>query len=240
MKTFNEWLKEQTINESVNITVPDVDATDFSNLDEVCFELLKKIVSPFFEKLEGDSKNKVKLHQTIMPDGSFYGKNPQKIINFYSSGFGEYVPEMINGIRYYLQEMGIKIGKEEKSRSRLYNGAPVYRFHIASMPEQDKNKMPEINWSNMNAELIFKQLLGYGGYRVGSYVDVSDLMMRIGKLTDQSYLNAVRPSNTSVGSGGATMLDHGLDVNGLKTRINQLYNLCVWAKKNHHEKLAVD
>lgn len=152
MKYFNEWM---SLRESMSVYVDGHDhQNDINDLDDIANQIKKKVLYPAWDKLTPEDQENVKKggsaqHSMITPDGDYYGDG-KLLINFYSAGWPEQMlPNIINGIKYFLDEMKVKYGPFETNQSGMYN-SPVVRIPILQF-NATENSPPLLNLSNVNA-----------------------------------------------------------------------------------------
>lgn len=242
MKTFQEWLK---VYESMDVYIQGYDTSnDMHDLDDVANKLKIKILYPMFEKLSPEAQEAVRkggsmMHGMITPDGSYYSGEGE-VINFYSAGWPqELIPHIIQGIKYFLDEMGIKYGQFRTEQSGM-NFGQVYRIPVLKF-EATKGGPPVLNLSNQNAFLIFKDILGFydeGGH--GFYgISPAELLMKIDNLPDFNVgIHAQEPYTTKT-QGGPTVHHGGLDESGIKRRLEQIRQIAIWARDNGYDEIYV-
>jgi hypothetical protein len=237
MKKFSQWL-----NESMTVSIQDHDHhNDIKNLDDLANFLKRKVYYPLENKLSPEELENIRnggstSHMIITPDGGYYnGEN--NIINFYSHGLEKYYNTIMNGIKYYLDELKIKYGPFKIDTSGMFQNQ-VTRIPIINFKPSD-NAAPMINLSNANAYLIFNNLLGFHPDDGGFTIPAVDLLRKIEEIEkDQIDLHARDPYSTKT-QNGPTFHHMGLDSAAITQRLNIIKNIAQWAIQNHYDTISV-
>jgi len=241
MKTFMEWL--QQINESMSIYVSGHDyQDDINDLDDLANQLKRKVLYPALDKLSPEQQKAVQAggamqHQMLIPDGSYYSDH-EEVLNFYTAGWGEMIPKLIQGMKYFMDELGVKYGKFKVEKSGMF-GSEVIRIPILQWAKS-KNTPPLLNMTNANARLIFGELLGFPGDE-GGYSDISpaDLYRKIEDLEKHQLDIHARDAYTTQYKGGATIHHGGLSSEDISIRLEQIKKIAKWALDNHYGQIYV-
>ena len=237
MKTFKEWLN---LFESMSVYVKGHDySSDIHNLDDISARLKKHVIDPLWYKIPEEERDAVKnggsvSHRIISPDGSYYS-NGNPIINLYTAGWSqESIDKIIQGIKYFLDEMRVKYGPFKTESSGMYGGK-VTRIPILDY-SPTSNSPPLLNLSNANANLIFGDILGI--QERGS-ISPAELIMRISKIDkDKISIHAQEPYSQQI-PGRVTHIHGGIDEEGIKKRLNALQQIAKWAMDNHYDEIYV-
>lgn len=241
MKTFIEWL--QQINESMSIYVSGHDYHgDINDIDDLAEQLKRKVLYAAFDKLPPEQQKMVRdggsmHHGMLTPDGSYYS-NQEEVLNFYTAGWGEMIPRLVQGIKYYLDELGVKYGEFKVEKSGMF-GSEVMRIPILQWAKS-KNTPPLLNMANANARLIFGELLGFPGDE-GGYSDISpaDLYRKIEELEKHQLDIHARDAYTAKPKNGPTMIHGGLSSGDISSRLEQIKQIAKWALDNHYDQIYV-
>ena len=243
MKTFIEWL--QQINESMSIYVSGHNyQDDIDNLDDLAEQIKRKFLYTAFDNLTPEQQKKVidggsMHHGMLTPDGSYYS-NQKEILNFYTTGWGEMIPKMVQGIKYFMDELGVKYGEFKVEKSGLFN-SEVIRIPILQW-NKSKNSPPVLNMANDNARLIFGELLGFprdresGGY---SNISPAELYRKIEELDKNQLDIHARDAYTIKPKNGPTMMYGGLSSEEISSRLEQIKKIAKWALDNHYDQIYV-
>ena len=242
MKTFIEWL--QQLNESMSVYVSGHEYhQDINNLDDLAEQLKQKVLYVAWNKLPPDQQQAVQAggsvqHGMLIPDGSYYNSEKQEVLNFYTAGWGKMIPNLIQGIKYYLDELGVKYGEFKAEKSGMFN-SEVVRIPILQW-SKSKNAPPLLNLANANARLIFGELLGFPGDE-GGYSDISpaDLYRKIEELERHQLDIHARDAYTMKPKNGPTMMHGGLSSEDISSRLEQIKQIAKWALANHYDQIYV-
>lgn len=234
MKSFIEWIETRPITESVSIVVADYENNELNGIEDICHNITLKLIMPVIERnlSEEDRKRVLNkgLYNVFTPDGSHYSSG-HNIINFYTDGFESILDNVLNGIQYYLKEMGVSYNEFKTERSGMFNGN-VVRIEITNFPKS-KDPAPELNWSNQNAARIFSNVLKYK-FRVGAYLNIRELLQRISNARENALSMAAFP-----GSQDGNITNVGLSKDDVARRLDDLEKLARWAMSKDYDKLAV-
>lgn len=238
MRGFNEWLKNRVLSESMNLYVADFDyGSNVQSVEDIANALVSKVLWPVLQKMQGQ-KLPVAPYDMISPDGSFY-EHGHQIINFYTGGLSpEDEQKILQGIQYYLKEMGVKYGAFKKEKSGM-KASDVIRIPVASF-EKTANAPMELNLSNANARVIFGDVLNFQGDESG-YPNISpaDLLMKIDNLPDFSIGLHQRDPYSQQSKGGPQMYYGGLSEDAIRQRLDIIRKIAQWAIQNHYDRLFV-
>lgn len=230
------------INESMDVRIKDADYKNrLDNILNVCVYLENKlynIINSFTpEQKEYYDKNRVA--ELISPDGDGAFKT-KGIINFYLRPIPpDLINKFIQAIKYYLQEVNIKYAQFYEEDSNSWKNSRVVRIPILEIPKEDAGP-PELNLSNINAHLIFNDVLGFKGVDNYHYViSARDLLIKIDNLPDfVSDINA-RSNNITKGSSGATFMDFGYSGDQIRQRLQKIRQIAIWAIENNYDTIIV-
>lgn len=236
-----EWL--QQINESMSIYVSGHDYhDDINDFDDLAYQLKQKVLYPAWNKLSDDKQKAVQAggamqHQMLIPDGSYYSDH-EEVLNFYTAGWGEMIPTLIQGMKYFMDELGVKYGEFKVEKSGMF-GSEVIRIPILQWAKS-KNTPPLLNMANANARLIFGELLGFPGDE-GGYSDISpaDLYRKIEDLEKHQLDIHARDAYTTQYKGGATIHHGGLSSEDILIRLEKIKEIAKWALDNHYGQIHV-
>lgn len=235
MNTFFEWIE---LNEGMSVMVSNHDySNQINNIEDVNTFLLKKVIYPAYEKLESPDKDKIRVHDVLAPDGDYYSHG-LLVLNFYINGWGDKAKDVISGIHYYLNELGVKYDAFKTEKSGMFEG-DVVRIPITSIPKTSNNA-PSLDMSNSNAILIFRDILHVRGNDGGFFdINVRDLYQKIESLRDDDIkIHAKDPYSSQV-TGGPQVIHGGLNFNDIKLRLNEIKKIVLWAIKNHYDTIHV-
>jgi hypothetical protein len=241
MYKFIEWLD---LRESMDLYVSGFEyPQETETLLDLCHYLFRNVIDRFWQKMTPEQqarfRNQGRAIETISPDTSSsdaFGSTG--IINFYMGGIDPALrPKMLQGVKYYLDELGVKYGpfKEESDGSDIR----VVRIPILHN-EPKKHDMPaKLNMANANAHLIFGQLLGFPD-EGGSYsFSARDVMVKIdGALKELDIQKAARPTTVEKGKG-ATVYSMGLSADDIKMRLGKIREIAKWAIEKGYDQLYV-
>lgn len=236
---FKQWL-----NESMSVYVADRPYhNDLNDIDDLANYLKRKVFYiPIEPKLSPEQFEKIRdggawSHHIIAPDGKYYTDGTQ-VINFYTTGLEEFLPQMIKGIKYYLDELGVKYGPFKEDKSGMFKGN-VIRIPILQF-DADKNTPPLLNLSNQNAIEIFANLLKFP-FKDGEFpnIPVGELYRRIESLEKFDLQLHARDPFMSKRKGGATFYNSGQSYDDIKRKLEQIKKIAEWAIKNHYNEIKV-
>lgn len=255
----------ETLNESMNIHVAGANYERTDKLDELVNHLLRKAISPVLHDIPEDQqnyfrKNSVGYYNMLTADGSYYSNkdnDPSKgIINLYIDGImSQSLQKMLKGIFEELRKLGVKWGKIKKEQSGVYK-SQVIRIPITDNTSKKYAGPPEVNLSNQNAILMFRDVLQYEMNDYTFTMDAKELIERIDSIThDPNWVNQnVRPTTVDKTDpevdaadswkdeppkGGATIINFGVDESYIKQRLQQIRDVAEWAVKNKLNKIYV-
>lgn len=248
MKLFNEWLE---LRESMNVYIKDYNQSgDIHELDDLTNILQKKVVYPLMEKIPEEQQQIIRKSgsfEVVVPDGVYYSDGTP-IVSVYVGGWPqELITKLLNGLKYYMDELKIKYSPFKLERSGMYSrnqapggGAPVYRFEVLSL-RTTKDAASQLNLTNTNARVIFHDLLGFPEDNEGGFFNISpqDLLIKIENLErDQLDLHARDPYQTQI-KGGAKAFHGGLDIEQIKQRLEIIKKIAQYAIKNGYMEIYV-
>lgn len=234
MISFNEWMN---LCEGMSIYVKDHDyGSQVVNIEDIASQLKRFVFYPIWNSIPPEEQAAVKkggsgTHDTISPDGSFYTDGTQ-VLNVYTAGWSpQSIQKMIQGIKYYLDEMKVKYGQFKNEKSQMFK-TDVIRIPILQF-RKTQNPPPEMHLSNATARMIFQDILGINDDGDGSSYEISaaDLLMKIGTAQSTAFLHTQEPE-VSQEPGHAMMISGGMDEEGLKHRLNILEKIAQWAISN--------
>jgi hypothetical protein len=215
---------------------------DINDLDDLANQLKRKVLYPAFEKLSPEQQKDVQTggsgqHQMLTPDGSYYSTR-EEVLNLYTAGWGKMIPNLVKGIKYFMDELGVKYGEFKVEKSGMF-GSEVIRIPILQWAKS-KNTPPLLNMANANAHLIFGELLGFPGEE-GGYSDISpaDLYRKIEELEKHQLDIHARDAYTAQHKSGPTMFHGGLSSEDISSRLEQIKKIAKWALDNHYDQLYV-
>ena len=223
MKTFLEWL----LNESVTFQVADISSDqrneDLTTLSARLAEKTKKMFSNEF------SVTKMPFYELITFDGDYFSTGREEL-NFYAGFFPEESrKKILDAILYLLSEFNMKLnGVVRMDQSRAYNTL-VYRIPVISSNNTDP--APELNVANTNAREILN-MLNIGGDLCGS-ISVHELNMKLSTITDFHKGMSLRATEK-----GSNFVSYGLDMNQLERYIDVLEKMVGWALKNNYDTIS--
>lgn len=240
MKSFLEWLN---LHESMSVYVSGHEYNhDVNDLDDLALQIKNRLINPAFSKLSPESKRLVEKgeshrHGIIVPDGDYYS-NGKENLNFYTAGWGDMIPKLLQGVRYFLDEMGVKYGTFKTEKSGIYN-SEVVRIPILQW-SKTKNNPPLLNLANDNAMLIFGTLLGMPGGNDGFHdISPADLYRKVDSIdTDALDIHARDPYHVKP-KNGAEQIHFGLSGQDIQQRLDQIKKIAKWALDNHYDKIDV-
>lgn len=233
MLNFLEWLK---LNESMSLYISGHDYHgDINNLDDLAHQIKVKLINPIWYKLSPEDQQMIQkggsmYHGIITPDGSHY-LDGEQVLNFYTQGWKD-VSKIIQGIKYYLDELHVKYGPFKEEKSGAFNGN-VIRIPILEF-KKTNNSPPLLNMSNANAELIFHDLLGFDTEQHMSPVDVYHKIETLNK--DQLDIHA-RDAYQTQNKGSAQVFHGGLSSSDIANRLEQIKKIAKWAIDNHYDQM---
>lgn len=241
MSRFKEWLH---LNESMSVYVQGHDyQSDIHDLDDVANSLKKKVLYPAWDKLSEEQQEKVRKggstqHEMIVPDGDYYGDG-KKLINFYTAGWPkEMVSGLVQGVKYFLDEMKIKYGPFKTDKSGMFD-SEVVRIPILQFGTS-KNSPALLNLSNANATLIFGDLLKFPQEESGfTNISPADLYRKIEELEKDMVDVHARDPYSSQKQGGAAFFSGGLSSEQITSRLEQIKQVAKWALDNHYDQMYV-
>lgn len=240
---FHEWLEKKILQESMDVYIKDYQDESLRDIEDISNFLRRNVLYGLWDKMTPEQQKSVvdggsNLHGMITPDGNYY-QDGEEIISFYIDGWEEeMVQKAIQGIKYYLDEKGIKYGAFNTEQSRMFNGK-VVRIPILHKPPQ--NDVPaRINMSNSNAALIFGDVLGYPRNQDGFFgINPRDLLVKIENLPDYAPEIHQKDPYQSKGETGPTFHHGGLDKSSIIRRLQQIRQVAEWAIKNNYDEIYV-
>lgn len=212
-------------------------SNQISNIEDINIFLLKKVIYPAYEKLESPDKDKIRVHDVLAPDGDYYSHG-LLVLNLYTNGWGDKLKDVISGIRYYLDELGVKYDAFKTEKSGMFDGE-VVRIPIKSI-SKTSNNAPSLDMSNSNAVLIFRDILKIKENDSGFFdINVRDLYQRIENLRDDDIKLHAKDAYSSQVTGGPKIIHGGLNFNDIKLRLNEIKKIALWAMNNHYDTINV-
>lgn len=227
-----EKYEKSIIVESVSFHVADTGDNEPQTVLDVCFAVQKDFLFNFLKNSKITPK-KVSGLDMLTSDGGDFDKSVG-VINFYVSDIPEELKnKAISGVKYHIGNYAKLLGEPIEERSKIYDSL-VVRFKISI--DQKQNKSPEMNWSNMNAALILKDVLNYPDDVIynSEPLDVRELLMKIENVEDNDFIiNKAERKYSQEGNHYIT----GLSKEDIKGRLSQLKKMCEWAIENDYSKI---
>ena len=143
-----EWLEKRLLKETMDVYVQGYQDNSLLNLDDICHWLGTEVLVPIREKLPPEIKQALTktFYEMITPDGSYYSDG-NEVINVYVEGWPqEVIPQLLQEIKYHLDERKIKYGPFKQEKSGMYEGN-VVRIPILQAPTE-KDIPARLNLSN--------------------------------------------------------------------------------------------
>jgi hypothetical protein len=243
MQRFREWFY---LNESMNVYVQGHDYhNDINDLSDLAEIVKRKVLDPAWTKLTPEQQEAVRKggsssHFMITPDGDYYSNTKNQTLNFYTTGWESILPNLIAGIKYFLDEMKVKYGPFRNEKSGMFGGN-VVRIPILQFATT-KNSPPMINLSNTNARLIFGELLGFPGNESGfSNISPADLYRKIEMLEKEQIDIHARDTYTQQNKNNKGPVIHhmGLSSEDIAQRLEPIKAIAKWALENHFDSIYV-
>jgi hypothetical protein len=236
MSKFKNWLN---LNEGMTVHVQGYsEQENIRDLDSLCEKIKNKFIYPLLDKLTPEAKESIDFnHGILTPDGSYYSEG-KEVLNLYTDGWGDLTEKLVQGVKYFLDEFGVKYGTFKEEKSGMFKGN-VFRIPVLKW-QQTKNIPPTLNLNNMNANLIFSDLLGYK-YQNGGYFGISpaDLNFRIANLDPEKISVHARDPYSSQKQKGPLFFQGGIDKEQIKERLQRLQEIAKWALANHYDSIDV-
>jgi hypothetical protein len=160
-------------------------------------------------------------------------------LNVYLKGIPtEYHQKIKDAALYFLKDAGVDYGTVITNTSNAYGGDAI-RISINKMPKS--NNPPELNMSNGNTDYIFSKILNLDQYNdgYGYIIPARELLMKIELYNTELADMDARLTTTSKGSGGAQMINFGLDGDQIRQRLEKIRNIALWAIENHYDTIQV-
>jgi hypothetical protein len=236
------------LNESMTTSVRGADYSkqDLDNMLGLSFALKNKVVTSVVNALgEFDKENfyQNRNMEIIVPDGE-NTFDPIGTMNFYTSGFNEAgVQAVIDGVKKYLPMIGAAVGSVRgPEKSGMYK-SPVVRFEITKNDNAERGgEVPEVNMSNANARIIYRDVLGLDDFEEGYSIKAIDLYNRIKAVldNDKNDLDKVqRLPSMDAGNGGAMMYTGALRSDDIVERLHRIAEVCLYAMKHGHAEISI-
>lgn len=219
---------------------------DLDNMLGLSFILGSKVLTPVVNAMsEFDRENFYQNRniEILAPDGkdTFEATGT---MNFYTSGFSEAgVKAVIDGVKKYLPTIGVAVGGVRgPEKSGMYK-SPVVRIEITKNGNAGKTEnVPEVQMSNANAILIYRDVLGLEDFEEGYTIKAIDLYNRIKDVLekDKKSLDKVqRLPSMDVGGGGAMMYTGAMRTDDIIDRLYRIADVCLYAMKHGHEEISI-
>lgn len=245
---MNFYKLNSLLYESMDVRVKDAKYENpMETVGDLAWYLGSKL-GKLLDSLNKDQKeyfSKNRAPEFVVADGPGGGKEDSHfmnkgILNVYLKGIPtEYHQKIKDAAVYFLQDANVDHGGVITNTSNAYGGDTI-RITINKMP-QSKNRPPEINMSNGNADHIFSKVLNLDQYNVGyGYViPARELLIKIDNYNDELADIDARLPTTHTGSGGASMISFGLDGNQIKQRLEKIRSIASWAIENNYDEIQV-
>ena len=254
-KFYKNIIKEnKLIEESISadiVGLRDEHVRKFDDLLTIDWALRGYVFKDFnsWSEFEQENFQKNRSYETFSPDG--YSSFDKRIgtINFYTEGLlPKRIKLFVSKIKTFLENhnFNFKIGELEKRDDK----DDVIRIHILSNPEDDVEKElpPVIQYSNANMQGLFDTLgLHDFSENYGGVIDVGKIILLIKNVSNKERESNVRMPyhsdmeqfrNPDKEYNGPTMIDGGMSVQGIDSRLEKLYELAVWAKNNGYKEIS--
>lgn len=221
------------------------------------------------DQLEYFHKNSVGRWNMLVADGSYYEQDDgtKGIINFYTAGvMSPLINKILLGCLRELKRLGVTVGKMKRENSGTYK-SQVIRIPVIKNNTKTYQGPPEMNLSNANAYHVFHHVLQYEGDNDFT-INPKELMERIEVLahdsgwidkhvikpTDSDWPEAERGEDekfenphmdvidkiTGGGKpGGPRVLSPGLDSDGIRFRLREIWKIAKWAVDHGKDKIFV-
>ncbi len=222
---------------------------DLENLLGISFILGRKVLTPVFNEMSEFEKEYFQSNRSmevITPDGPDTFE-PTGTLNFYTAGFNkEGVEKVIDYVKKYLPKINLTLKNVRgPEQSGMYK-SKVVRFDISNNANVGKSEnVPELQMSNANARLIYKDVLGFDDFEEGYSIQALELYNRVKEVLEKhetqiDYLDKVsRLPSMDAGEGGALMFDSGLRGDDIAFRLYQIANLCKYGMKHGFTKVVI-
>jgi hypothetical protein len=240
MNNFKNWLK---ITEGMSVNVVGHSESDvIRDLDSICHQIQSKLVSPLWAKLPKENKEQIQKlgglhHGTVTPDGAYYSDGHQ-VINLYTEGWpDEFVSKLISGLKYYLDSFKVKYGQFKQETSGMFGGG-VIRVPILSF-DKTKNVPPPLHLNNLNAKLIFSDILGLNYSEEGFEIAPEELVFKIDSYEREKLGIHSRDAFSQKAKDGPQIFHGGIDSDGIENRLNSIRAIAKWAIDNHYSAISV-
>ncbi|RTK96131.1 MAG: hypothetical protein EKK64_04840 [Neisseriaceae bacterium] len=241
MNTFKNWLY---LNEGMSVSVVGHSEEDvIRDLDSICNNIREKLVVPLWNKLPEESKKQIQKagglsSGTIVPDGSYY-ETGEQVINLYTNGWPEeFVPKLLSGLKYYLDSLKIKYGPFKQEQSGLFGG-DVVRVPVLSF-DKTKNVPTPLHLNNLNAKLIFSDILGFAGDESGyGEIPPEELLFKIDSYEREKLAIHARDAFGQKTKNGPQYFQGGIDIEGIESRLQTIRSIAKWAIDNHYSGISV-
>lgn len=249
--------KEASLKKNASLTMYIADASNdqyekFKDVLSMCFA-----AKDYFYNKALDKETVAKITEEVYPqvsfepDGNDFDKSTG-IINIYCSRFPEeIIKPAINKIIGFFNENGITTGKPMNDISNM-TGQKVIKLPIIEneVVKNNKDVAPELNMSNGNAHFIMQKVLGYNkDLWTDGDLKASELKSRIeyylgetklpsaekGSQQALSLEDLANPENEGLLSGRSALTSY--DEETVRSRLNELLNLCNWALNRGYNDL---
>lgn len=188
-------------------------------------------------------------YETFSPDGGSSAFGSTGTINFYYEGIlNNKMPEALAAISKRLTDTGFKF--EISDPEKRDDKPDVIRIHILANPEDERDidEAPYIQYANANMIAILRTLgLDEIAEDYSGSVSVDELLMRIRNVSQSSRESNLRPRyhsdmekfrNPEKEYKGPTIIDPGLSPDEIDSRLQDMFNLASWAKKNGYKEIS--
>ena len=231
--------------ESMDIRIKDAHyESPMKTVGDLAWHLMTKL-SKVIESMKPEQVEdyyKSKAPELVYVDGPVSGEDSyftnNGTINIYLKGIPtEYHQKIKDAALYFIKDANVDYGTVITNTSNAYGGDTI-RIKINKMPESDANP-PELNMSNGNTDHIFSKVLNLDQYNVGNgyLIPARELLIKIDNYNDELADMDARPSVTTTGSGGATMMSFGLDANQINQRLGKIRDIAMWAIENDYDTI---
>jgi len=264
----NDIVIVKNLNESMTLYVKDVDYQRFDSIMDLSFHL-QRIAYKVLESLPEDQINyfrKNRPMELLTVDGQSDIDSSTGVLNLYYSGYTNLtLKKILKEIVNELKKLKIQFGKLKMEDSGIYKHK-VVRIPIIKN-ENKYTGAPEVNLSNRNAFHIYKNILQFEPdddtnssftftaeelkERVESVLKYDPEWISKNKISkhDSSIPDSEQDDKSNFEnphddiikkiSGGARVIDMGLDEESIRKRLYSILEVANWAIKHNKKQLYV-
>ena len=243
-ESFENKLQQslELISESMSLMIDGYRDTDIRDLGGLISMLNGRLTKHWNQLTDDQQKHVMEKGMpggSLQPDGDSDYFGNEGVINYYTAGWPEdFQQSIVNHLKQTMDQENVKYGPFKKERSGLLD-SDVIRIPVLSIPKASQDKPHDINLSNTNAKLIFRDILGFKDEGYSFSMGAFDLINAINKVNKDIVDIHARDDYSTKTKDGPQMVHFGLDSEDIQYRLGKIKEVAEWAIENGYSKMYV-